>query len=376
MKSIKEVLGDIQQVFAFDFDYRLIFDEIPTSDHLALMNIFRVMNPELFIHDSGKGRRGRPQKTRLGIYKSYIAASIMGITTNSDLRKRLLSDVNLRKLCGFPNRNAVPSESVFSRVFAAFARNEVSQNVHDAMIADYVSPLLIGHISRDSTAIHAREKAINTKKDIPKKKKHKRGRPKRGEIRPPKEETVLEKQVDMEPDKALQDINIQPSWGCKINSQGKKNHWKGYKLHLDVTDFGLPVTAVLTGANVYDNQVAIPMEKLTERKVTYLYALMDSAYDAFPIRSLILSRNRVPIIDYNKRRGPEKYFDPAEKQRFKIRSTVERTNAHLKDWLIGPAIYVKGPKKVMQSLMLGVVVLTALKILQYIERPEFLRQAA
>jgi len=51
MKSIKEVLGDIQQVFAFDFDYRLIFDEIPTSDHLALMNIFRVMNPESFIPD-------------------------------------------------------------------------------------------------------------------------------------------------------------------------------------------------------------------------------------------------------------------------------------------------------------------------------------
>ncbi len=134
----------------------------------------------------------------------------MGITTNSDLRKRLLSDVNLRKLCGFPNRKAVPSESVFSRVFAAFALNDASQNIHDAMIAEYVSPLLIGHISRDSTAIHAREKPINTKKDIPKKKKHKRGRPKRGEIRPPKEETVLEKQVDMDPDKALQDINIQP----------------------------------------------------------------------------------------------------------------------------------------------------------------------
>jgi len=300
----------------------------------------------------------------------------MGITTNSDLRKRLLSDVNLRKLCGFSTRNAVPSESVFSRVFAAFAQGDVSQNVHDAMIAEYVSPLLIGHISRDSTAIHAREKAVNRKKDIPKKKKRGRGRPKRGEIRPPKEETVLEKQVDMDPDKALQDINIQPSWGCKVNSQGKKNHWKGYKLHLDVTDFGLPVTAVLTGANVYDNQVAIPMEKLTERKVRFLYSLMDSAYDAGPLRSLILSRNRVPIIEYNKRRGPEQYFDPAEKQRFKIRSTVERTNAHLKDWLIGPAIYVKGPKKVMQRLMLGVVVLTSLKILQYIERPEFLRQAA
>lgn len=140
--------------------------------------------------------------------------------------------------------------------------------------------------------------------------------------------------------------------------------------------FGLPVTAVLTGANVYDNQVAFPMEKITERKVTHLYSLMDSAYDALPVRSLIVSRNRVPIIDYNKRRRPARELDPAEKQRFKVRTTVERTNAHLKDWLIAPAIYVKGPKKVMQRLMLGVVVLTALKTHQYIERPEFLRQAA
>lgn len=376
MKSIKEVLGDIQQVFAFDFDYRLVFDEIPTTDHLALMNIFRVMKPETFIHESGKGQRGRPRKTRLGIYKSYLASLVFGVPTNTNLRKRLLSDVNLRKLCGFPTRKAVPSESVFSRVFAAFSKNEISQKLHDAMVATYVSPLLIGHISRDSTAIHTREKPVNTKKDIPQKKKRKRGRPKRGEVRPPKEETVLEKQADMEPDKALQEINIQPSWGCKVNSQGKKNHWKGYKLHLDVTDFGLPVTAVLTGANVYDNQVAIPMEKITERKVTHLYSLMDSAYDALPVRVLISSRNRIPIIEYNKRRGPEKQLDPAEKQRFKIRSVVERSNAHLKDWLIGPVLYVKGPQKVMQRLMLGGVILTALKILQYIERPEFLSQAA
>ena len=30
MKSIREILGDIQQVFEFDFDYRLVFDEMPT----------------------------------------------------------------------------------------------------------------------------------------------------------------------------------------------------------------------------------------------------------------------------------------------------------------------------------------------------------
>jgi hypothetical protein len=53
--------------------------------------------------------------------------------------------------------------------------------------------------------------------------------------------------------------------------------WKGYKLHLDVTDWGLPVTAVVTGASVHDSQVALPMEKVTERRVQHLYSVMDSA---------------------------------------------------------------------------------------------------
>ena len=41
MKSIKEVLGYIEQEFLFDFDYRLVFGKIPTIDHLALMNVLR-----------------------------------------------------------------------------------------------------------------------------------------------------------------------------------------------------------------------------------------------------------------------------------------------------------------------------------------------
>jgi hypothetical protein len=376
MKSIKEVLGDIQQVFSFDFDYRLVFDEDPTVDHLALMNIFRVMKPELFIQDASSGRRGRPQKSRIAICKSYIASQVMNLSTHVEIRNRLLSDVNLRKICGYTNRESIPSTSVLSRVFAQFAHENIGQHIHDEMIREYVSPLLIGHISRDSTAIHAREKPINTKKDTLPKKKRKRGRPKKGEVRPPKEETTIEKQIHMDADKALQDINIHASWGCKVNSQGKKNHWKGYKLHLDVTDFGLPVTAVLTGANVYDNQVAIPMEKITEQKVQHLYSLMDSAYDASAIRTYITSRERVPIIDFNRRRGPKKELAPAEQQRYNIRSTVERSNSHLKDWLFGKALYVKGPDKVMQHLMFGIIVLTALKILQYIEKPTFIKQAA
>jgi len=57
-------------------------------------------------------------------------------------------------------------------------------------------------------------------------------------------------------------------------------------------------------------------------------------------------------------------MDEAQKQRFRIRSTVERLNAHLKDWVLPSKLMVKGFKKVNFVLMSGVVTLAAVKILQ------------
>ena len=139
----------------------------------------------------------------------------------------------------------------------------------------------------------------------------------------------------------------------------------GYKLHLDVTDMGIPVAAVVTVANVHDSQVTIPMEKLTAARVTHLYSLMDSAYDPADTRSCINACGRKPIIDANKRGGDTaERMDPAAKRRYAIRSAVERSNAHLKDWLLPSKMLVKGHKKVSFCLFSGVVCLAAVKILQ------------
>ncbi len=134
---------------------------------------------------------------------------------------------------------------------------------------------------------------------------------------------------------------------------------------------GIPVTAFVTGANVHDSQVAIPMEKRTERTVTHLYSLMDAAYDASEIRNYIKNKGRIALIDFNKRRNPDlRIMSPSEKEKYKIRSTVERTNSHLKDWFILDKIYVKGYKKVNCVLMTAVLCLSAVKILQYFHLPE------
>lgn len=177
----------------------------------------------------------------------------------------------------------------------------------------------------------------------------------------------MAKQISRKPGKALSELDKDCSWGCKRSSQGNVSFWKGYKLHVDTTESGIPVTAVVTVANVHDSQVAIPLEKLTERRVTHLYSVMDAAYDAAEIRSYIIAKGRVPLIDTNRSGdGSAKTFDPAEKERFKVRSSAERANSNLRDWLIGPALHVKGIKKVTFKLILATVALAAIKILQHL----------
>ena len=113
------------------------------------------------------------------------------------------------------------------------------------------------------------------------------------------------------------------------------------------------------------------MEKLAASRVTHLYSLMDSAYDAADIRNWINACGRKPIIDANKRiGGTAETMDPATKRRYAIRSTVERSNADLKDWLLPLKLLVKGHKKVSFCLFSGVDCLAAVKILQQLVLPE------
>jgi hypothetical protein len=102
------------------------------------------------------------------------------------------------------------------------------------------------------------------------------------------------------------------------------------------------------------------MEQLTEMKAPFCYSLMDSAYDAKAIGGFIRSCGRIPVIDPNKRKDNDRPpLDPAKQERYKIRTTVERANSHLKDSLIPRSIYVKGYRKVSFVLMTAVICLSA-----------------
>jgi len=92
---------------------------------------------------------------------------------------------NLRLICGFTRQKDIPSESTFSRAFAEFVGTDLGRIVHDALVKEYLGTELIGHVSRDSTAITGREKPAKKEKTI--KPPCKKGRPAKGEQRQPPE---------------------------------------------------------------------------------------------------------------------------------------------------------------------------------------------
>ena len=112
--------------------------------------------------------------------------------------------------------------------------------MHEALIQETHHDRLVGHLSRDSTAIEAREKPA-TKEKPPPPPKRKRGRPKKGEERP-KVLTRLERQPTMNLPAMLDDLPTACDVGTKKNSKGYKTIWVGYKLHIDVADGQIPIS--------------------------------------------------------------------------------------------------------------------------------------
>ena len=190
----------------------------------------------------------------------------------------------------------------------------------------------------------------------------------------PKQPERLERQVNgMDLDEMLDELPKVCDHGAKKNAKGFLEAWRGYKLHIDTADSGVPLSAILTSASVHDSQVAIPLAVMTAGRVTNLYDLMDAAYDAREIHQMSERLGHVPIIDVNPRRDKllKEELDreararrvaghvSPESVRFRIRSGVERTNARLKDEFGGRHVRVRGHSKVACHLMFGILALAA-----------------
>jgi hypothetical protein len=338
----------------------------------------------------GRGWVGRPSKDRYAVACAFVAKAIYGFALTRQLLERLQQDAQLRRICGWEAAWQVPHESTFSRAFAEFAQMELPQFVHEALIRETQKDRLIGHIARDSTAIEARERFPETTVRVAAEKPspgaaRKRGPRTKGPRGPHKrwkggkpqralpEGTRLHRQRTMSLEAMLAELPNNCSIGVKTSSKGYQQHWRGYKLHLDVADGQIPISAVLTGASVHDSQVAIPLATMSSQRVTYCYELMDSAYDAQHIVEHSRGMGHVPIVDPPERGSKNKstilpdtqrQFSWAEADRYKERTMVERVNGRLKDEFGGRQIRVRGASKIMAHLMFGVLALTVDQLLK------------
>jgi Transposase DDE domain/Transposase domain (DUF772) len=345
-----------------------------TETHKQVVTALEVAGVEAFVQ-VWSGLPGRPPCDRAALARAFVAKAVIGLPTTSMLIERLTVDKQLRRLCGWEHPGELPSEATFSRAFAEFARSELPVRLHAALIKRSHEDRLVGHISRDATAIEAREKPVQTAapeaSTSAQPAKRKRGRPRKGEV-VEKEPRRLERQADMSLAEMLSDLPTHCAVGTKRNAKGHTTSWIGYKLHLDVADGDIPISAVLTSASLHDSQVAIPLATMTASRVTNLYDLMDSAYDAPEIKAKSRALGHVPIIDPHPRsvpggkeaiaaeaRGRRKAgYALAEDVRYNERSAAERVNGHLKDDFGGRYVRVRGHAKVFCHLMFGVLALS------------------
>jgi hypothetical protein len=356
-----------------------------TEKEQKLVTTLELIRIERFTACS-RSLRGRPPKERAAVARAFVTKAVYNMPTTRALLDRLACDKKLRRICGWEHKGEIPSESTFSRAFAEFSESQLPACVHKAVISENMSEDILSHISRDATEIEVRDKpARETKAEAEsdeKKPTRKPGRPKKGE-ESIKETTRLERQRHMTLEEMLADLPRQCDVGTKTNSKGRKESWIGFKFHLDAADGQIPVSCILTSASTHDSQVALPLATMTSQRVTNLYDLMDSAYDAPIIREHSRALGHVPIIDINPRRNARLkeelraearrfdllHFKRPEDRRYKERTNVERVYARLKDEFGGRMVRVRGYAKVLTHLMFGILALTADQLMRLVIQP-------
>ena len=379
--SLREMLSDYWYAFQQELFPRLEGELGPMGERYELfVAVLELVRVEALL-PYFRGQVGRPEEDRAALARAFIAKAVFDIPTTRGLIERLEVDGRLWRLCGWSGAGRLPSEATFSRAFSEFAESRLANRLHETLIARTMDGHLIEHISRDATAIEAREKAA-PKPKAAKPKRRKRGRPRKEEARA-KEPSRLERQLTMSLPQMLADLPRACDVGSKRNAKGHTTSWIGYKLHVDTADGGIPISCIMTSASTHDSQVAIPLGTLTAGRVENLYDLMDAAYDSIEIWAHSILLGHKPIIDVNPRRSVE--MQEALKQEKKARRTLglvfpeerryvvrlgsERINGRLKDEFGGRHVRVRGYDKVLAHLMFGMTVLTASQLMRLIVPP-------
>ena len=317
-----------------------------------LVAILEVVQIERLVSVRHAGLVGRPLDDRRPIARAFVAKSVLDLTSTRSLLQALAGSPMLRRICGWSHLHDVPGESTFSRAFGEFADADLGQRIHESLVKEIFDERLVGHVCRDSTAVEAPERPPARKKG----EKRKRKKPSK---------RISRQLSGIAVEEMVAELPKKSTWGCKINSRGHKYFWPGYKLHVDWSDCGIPITCLITSASLHDSQVAVPLASLTSKRVQSLYDLMDSAYDSRQIKEHSESLGHVPIIEMVRRGDFDSRPDhPVYRtERLRIRTLAEQGFGRLKESFGARTVRVRGSTRVMAHLMFGVLALTADRIL-------------
>jgi hypothetical protein len=312
--------------------------------HYRIMAALDFIRPENWVEGFRTGP-GRQKMEREKFLRAFIAKTILNISTVVGLIDRLKVDPVLKRICGWIFKKTIPCEASFSNAFNEFSESGICERIHAEMVKKSLQDTLVFHVSRDSTAILARESAALKPKPIPKIKRP-RGRPKKGEIVAPKVPTRLESQRLQTLSEMLERLHGPADFGAKLDSHGNQHSWLGYKLHLDVCDGGVPISYCLTPASVHDSGASKPLQRMTSSRVTALYIVADKAYSAKEIKDDIREHGQVPIIPNKKAKNGEsidlEWFEKVQIERTKHCGTSE---FFLKGSFWWASNFCKGSKK-------------------------------
>lgn len=144
--------------------------ELP-EEYKRLVSVLELVRIEEYVPSNDWGI-GRPIKDRFRIARAFIAKQILKITYTKDLISRLKRDHQLRVICGWNAYSTIPSPATMSRAFKEFAEMKLPEVCHREMVNGVYENQLVMHVTTDSTALEAREKAAK-KEGTPEQRKKK-----------------------------------------------------------------------------------------------------------------------------------------------------------------------------------------------------------
>ena len=204
--------------------------------------------------------------------------------------------------------------------------------------------------------IKAQQQKANANQNAPKKK---RGRPKKGSQeelnakinkanQKRKDLNTLIKALLKDYEGLVENLNDKSAWTTKTNSMGRKQSFRGYKLHFMTDDYGAICSYIITGANVHDSRVSIPLK--VKCPIPYIYSVEDKGYDSKKIRQYAAMTGHKAIIDCRNTKNLS-HMNEFEKDLYKNRTSVERTNSEFKICFLPKDLPFRGKRLKFQMVI-------------------------